>query len=297
MQSVDELRRMVSNARSASRRVALIPTMGALHAGHLSLIQAAVASGACTVVSIYVNPTQFGPHEDFSHYPRTLDADRALCQKAGVDLIFAPNDAEMYPPGDQTRVRPGPLADGLCGPFRPGHFEGVSTVVAKLFNMVQPDAAYFGQKDAQQAAIIRRMALDLAMPVEIVVCPTVREADGLAISSRNVYLTPERRRRAVCLYAALAAGQGLLHQAAGGPEGSAQIDRVLHEMRQVLRETAGAGPDNVTVDYLEIVDAESLERPPAGDLGRGRLLLAGAIRIGGTRLIDNLVVDLESDRQ
>ncbi len=297
MQFVDALRRIVSKERCRPSRIALIPTMGALHAGHLSLIQAAVASGAYSVVSIYVNPTQFGPHEDFSQYPRTLDADRAACREAGVDLIFAPGDAEMYPPGDQTRIRPGPLAAGLCGPFRPGHFEGVCTVVAKLFNMVQPDAAYFGQKDAQQAAIIRRMVADLAMPVQIVVCPTVREPDGLALSSRNASLTPLQRRRAVCLYAALATGRDLLVHENRRREGQADIEAVIQEMRRVLREAAGAGPDHLTVDYLEIVDAETLERLPSSVGQKGRLLLAGAIRIGGRRLIDNLIVDLGSDGQ
>lgn len=274
----------VSRVRNEGRTIAFVPTMGALHAGHLSLIEAAKKTGAYTVVSIYVNPTQFGPHEDLSAYPRTMHLDRAACHEAGVDLIFTPDDTEMYPAGDQTRVCPGPLAETMCGPFRPGHFEGVCTVVAKLFNLVRPDVAYFGQKDAQQALIIRRMVNDLCMPVRIEVCPIVREPDGLAMSSRNAYMEPEQRSRAVCLYHALVAGRDLLLSGERG------IEHVVEGMRQTIVEMAE--PMQVEIDYLTVVDAESLEPVISPDK---RVMLAGAIRIGETRLIDNILTDLPDD--
>jgi pantoate--beta-alanine ligase len=252
--------------------------MGALHGGHLSLIEAAKKTGAFTVVSIYVNPTQFGPHEDYQKYPRTLDVDCATCAKAGVDVVFSPSDAETYPPGDQTRVRPGPLADTLCGPFRPGHFEGVCTVVAKLFNIVQPDVAYFGQKDAQQALIIRRMVEDLHLSIRIEVCPIAREADGLALSSRNVRLSPLERRQALCLYRALDTARERLRA------GERRIGGIVAAMRAVISEHS-----EISVDYLSIVDPGTLEPIAAPS---GQMLVAGAIRIGGTRLIDNVMVEL-----
>jgi pantoate--beta-alanine ligase len=277
--SVSDVRTAVAQARAAGRSIAFVPTMGALHAGHVSLIDAARKDrNAFVVVSIYVNPTQFGPREDLAKYPRTLDADRATCSRAGVDLIFAPTDAEMYPPGDQTRVRPGPLADGLCGAFRPGHFEGVSTVVAKLFNIVQPDVAFFGQKDAQQAVVIRRMVADLNMPIRIEVCPLVRDPDGLAMSSRNARLSAEDRTRALCLYESLCRGRELLQT------GQLTTGQIIAAMRAVI-----AGKGDIAVDYLAVVDPETLV-----DLDKpaGRVMIAGAIHVGDIRLIDNLVVDL-----
>ena len=247
--------------------------MGALHAGHVSLIDAARRQDAFTIVSIYVNPTQFGPNEDFDAYPRCLEADQATCAASDVDLIFAPDHDEVYPAGGQTRVQPGALADTLCGPFRPGHFEGVCTVVAKLFNLVQPDVAYFGRKDVQQAAVIRRMVEDLRMPVRIEVCPIVREPDGLAMSSRNVYLDDAERERSLCLYHALCAGRERLLA------GETSMERVHAAMRKVVE----AGGD-VTVDYLSIVDPDTLA--PVTTLV-DRVMIAGAVRLGGTRLIDN----------
>jgi len=273
------VRAAVRRARLGGRTIGFVPTMGALHRGHLSLIEAARRHGDYTVVSIYVNPTQFGPREDFAQYPRDLEADRRLCREADADLIFAPTDAEMYPPGDETRVRPGRLAETLCGACRPGHFEGVCTVVAKLFHIVQPDVAYFGQKDAQQAVIIKRMIRDLAMPIRLEVCPLVREPDGLAMSSRNARLTPEDRQRAVCLYQALCVGRDAL-RAGQGPVGF-----VLAKMRGVI---AQAGAD-VGIDYLSLVDPDTLQEVSEP---RGRVMLAGAVRLGGVRLIDNLVFDL-----
>lgn len=279
---IAEARKAIAEARNADRKIAFVPTMGALHAGHTSLIDAAKTSGAWIVVSIYVNPTQFGPKEDFAAYPRTLETDKATCERAGADLVFVPSNEEMYPVSDQTRVQPGPLAEKLCGPFRPGHFEGVCTVVAKLFNIVQPDSAYFGQKDAQQAVIIERMVEDLRMPLKIVVCPTVREADGLAMSSRNVRLNPEERKMALCLYRALCAGRDRLLG------GEASLGRIVAAMRAIIAEYP-----EIKVDYLSIADPKTLETPvQLAD----RLLIAGAIRIGQTRLIDNIVVEIANPK-
>ena len=284
--SVSAMRQAVGAARRGGRAIALVPTMGALHVGHASLIEASSRTGAFTVVSIYINPTQFGRHEDLDSYPRTLESDRAACGAAGGELIFAPTDAEMYPRGEQTRVSPGALAETMCGKFRPGHFEGVCTVVAKLFNLVQPDAAYFGQKDAQQVLIIRRMVQDLCMPVRIETCPIVREPDGLAVSSRNVYLDEEDRVRGLCLYQALCAGRDAL------VAGEVSIERVIDIMRRTMLGAGSTPREPVKIDYFTAVGAESLEvlRSP-----HGRVLLAGAVHIGRTRLIDNLVVDLPSD--
>ncbi|MBX3394828.1 MAG: pantoate--beta-alanine ligase [Phycisphaerae bacterium] len=279
--TVASLRAHISNVRRAGRSIGFVPTMGALHAGHASLIEAAARAGHFVVVSIYVNPTQFGPNEDFTAYPRSIEADAAICRDSGADAIFAPNDAEMYPPGEETRVRPGPLADRMCGRFRPGHFEGVCTVVAKLFNFVQPDVAYFGQKDAQQARILGKMVDDLGFPVRLVVCPIVREPDGLAMSSRNSYLSPTERSSALCLYHALSLGRDRL---AAGEKDLAAIVRLMQEE---VHRVAGVRDGHVTIDYIEINDPDSLMALTAP--GK-RMLLAGAIRIGRTRLIDNLLV-------
>lgn len=253
--------------------------MGALHAGHVSLIEAATqATDPFIVASIYVNPKQFGPKEDFGAYPRTFDADAKICADAGVRLLFAPDTAEIYPPGDQTRVVPGPLADALCGPFRPGHFEGVCTVVARLFNIVAPDIAYFGQKDAQQAVIIRRMIEDLRMPVKIQVCPLVRDADGLALSSRNARLRPEDRASALLLHKALCAGKDRIEA------GETSMGRVIAAMKSVV-----SGSAEISTDYLSVVDPSTL-----ADLSgpQPRMMIAGAIRLAGVRLIDNVLVNL-----
>jgi pantoate--beta-alanine ligase len=277
--SVGAVREAVRRARGEGRAIGFVPTMGALHAGHTSLIEAAKRDGHWTVVSIYVNPTQFGPNEDFAKYPRTIDADLAACRLAGADLVFAPDNAEMYPRDDQTRVIPGPLAETMCGPSRPGHFAGVCTVVAKLFNIVQADVAYFGQKDAQQAAIIQRMVEDLHMPLRIVVSPLVREPDGLAMSSRNSRLTPEQRGQAICLYTALCAGRDRLLA------GEQSTGRTIAAMRAVIMDT----DPTIGIDYLSVVEPRTLA-PMASP--RGRVMLAGAIRMGDVRLIDNLLVEL-----
>lgn len=273
-----EVRKKVAEARARGQTIGFVPTMGALHAGHLSLIEHAKRRDAFVVVSIYVNPTQFAPQEDLSSYPRPFADDHRKCADAAVDLVFAPTDETMYPPGDETRVQPGALATGLCGPHRPGHFEGVCTVVARLFNLVAPDFACFGQKDAQQALIIQRMVTDLQYPIEIVICPTLREPDGLALSSRNTYLSTDERTQALCLYNALTSGrETLLKGGAAEHATTVMTDAIATSL------TADA------IDYLVAVDATNLQAVTATTR---RVLLVGAIRIGKTRLIDNLLVDL-----
>jgi pantoate--beta-alanine ligase len=273
--TVAELRAQVGALRQRGKSIGFVPTMGWLHEGHVALIKASVARCGATVVSIFVNPTQFGPYEDFTAYPRDLVRDMAMCEAAGVDLVFAPEADEVYPDGFQTNVEPGPLADVLCGPFRPGHFRGVATVVAKLFNMVQPDAAFFGQKDYQQAAIIRRMVLDLNIPMEVVVLPTVRESDGLAMSSRNARLDPEARRRAACL------SRGLFAAKAAFEAGEGEVGRLVLIARAQMQEAD-------SVQYLELVDAETLQ--PVGPKVDRPAVLAVAAFVGGVRLIDNVLL-------
>ncbi len=255
----------------------LVPTMGYLHEGHLSLVRRARAENDHVAVSIFVNPTQFGPHEDLARYPRDLNRDLRLLEPLGVDLVLAPTVEEMYPPGFQTRVIVEDVARPLEGAARPGHFIGVATVVCKLFNIFQPDRAYFGQKDAQQAVVIRRMARDLDFDLEIIICPTVREPDGLAMSSRNVYLNPEERRAATVLFRALSAAQ------AAWQAGERDGDRLRERMRAVLATEPLARPD-----YVSIADPETLvELDRVGE----RALASLAVRIGSTRLIDNLILE------
>jgi pantoate--beta-alanine ligase len=250
--------------------------MGALHEGHASLLRAARAETGFVVASIFVNPAQFGPHEDFGCYPRTLEADLDVCSAAGVDLVFAPEAATVYPPGFCTYVEVHGLQDGLCGAARPGHFRGVATVVLKLFNMVQPDIAYFGQKDAQQARIIAQLVRDLDVPVQVRICPIVREADGLALSSRNRYLDPGQRQHARVLSQALAEARARIE--AG--------ERDAAVVRRGLGERIGATP-GALLDYAVVVDAQSLQ--PLIRL-HGDVLLAVAVKFGTTRLIDNLQI-------
>lgn len=258
--------------RQTGKRVVLVPTMGALHAGHRELIRAARAQGPTVViVSIFVNPLQFGANEDLDAYPRTFDADRAICEEAGVELLFAPTAADMYPAGRRTTVHPGPLGDELEGASRPGHFAGMLTVVAKLLTIAAPHAAYFGEKDYQQLVLVRQMVTDLNLGVDIVGVPTVRESDGLALSSRNVYLSSDQRDAATALSAALVAGA---HAAAGGAEA------IVATARQVLAEYP-----QIDVDYLEVRGTDLGPPPEQGD---GRLLVAA--RVGSTRLIDNVGV-------
>jgi pantoate--beta-alanine ligase len=258
-------------ARARGERVAFVPTMGALHEGHATLLREAHRHGQRVVLSIFVNPTQFGPNEDLARYPRDLPGDLAKAARAGTDVAFVPDARDVYPPGFQTTVQVPELERGLCGPFRPGHFAGVATVVCKLFNMVRPDAALFGEKDYQQLAIVRRMVADLDMGIEIVGVATVREADGLAMSSRNAYLSPAERARALSLSRALFAARDAAGRGAWRPD--------------VIVAQARASLDVDRVDYVELVDAASLQ--PVTDLGRPAVLAVAAF-IGGTRLIDNV---------
>ncbi len=276
--TVEETRRAVADARRRGLRVGLVPTMGALHEGHASLIRAARRDTGFVVVSIFVNPTQFGPKEDLSRYPRPLEQDLLICAREGADLVFHPEPATVYPTGFRTYVEVAELQDVLEGASRPGHFRGVATVVLKLFNMAQPDVAFFGQKDGQQTRIIRQMVADLNVPVEVRVCPTVRDADGLALSSRNAYLDAEQRRNAIALSAALEMGRNLIEKGERDPS------RVRAVMAGRIAATPGA-----VIDYAEVVDGDSLR---AIDPLRGRVMLALAVRFGGTRLIDNVIVDV-----
>ncbi|HYF92326.1 MAG TPA: pantoate--beta-alanine ligase [Symbiobacteriaceae bacterium] len=277
-ETISGIRNAVSAARRAGKKIGFVPTMGYLHEGHLTLMREARKECGYVVVSIFVNPTQFGPNEDFDRYPRDLERDMQLCQSVPVDAIFHPAVAEMYPPGaGTTTVRVSGLTEGLCGASRPGHFEGVATVVTKLFNIVKPDIAYFGQKDAQQVAVIRRMALDLNMDLEIRPVPTVREPDGLALSSRNVYLSPEQRQGALVLSRSL---QMARERVAAGER---DMVALLGDIRAMI-----AAEPLANIDYVAIVDYDSLQ--PIERLER-RGLAALAVRFGKTRLIDNCILE------
>lgn len=275
IRSVAELRIALKAFREAGKRIGFVPTMGFLHDGHAALIRQSTARCDVTVVSIFVNPTQFGPSEDFSTYPRDPEADQNLCLKMGVTLLFMPETQEMYPSYFGTHIEPGPIAEPLCGAFRPGHFRGVATVVAKLFNIVQPDLAFFGQKDLQQTVVIRRMVKDLNMAVDVVVVPTLREADGLALSSRNVYLGEAERARA------LAISRGLLAAEAAFKEGERSAEVLLALAKAPLGELD-------SVQYCELVDVATLE--PASDPVDRTCAIAVAGYVGTTRLIDNIVL-------
>jgi pantoate--beta-alanine ligase len=276
VETVDALRRAVGAARRNGQTVGLVPTMGALHAGHASLIGRASTENDFVVVSVFVNPTQFGPREDLSRYPRDLDRDLIECSGSGADLVFHPAVDVMYPAPFRTFVEVTELQDVLEGAARPGHFRGVCTVVLKLLNLVQPDRAYFGQKDAQQARIVRQMVRDLAVPVELVVCPTVREGDGLALSSRNRYLDPDQRRSAAVLSRALEEARAL------HATGETDAGKLRQQMVDLITATPGA-----VLDYAAVVDADML-RPV--QLANGPTLLALAVRFGATRLIDNAAI-------
>jgi pantoate--beta-alanine ligase len=277
-ETITDTRGALAEARRAGRTIGLVPTMGALHAGHVSLIRAARAETGFVVVSIFVNPAQFGPHEDFDRYPRPFATDVQVCAQEQVDLIFHPAPPTLYPPHYHTYVEVHDLQDVLCGAARPGHFRGVVTVVLKLFNIIQPDAAYFGQKDAQQVRIIQQMAEDLNVPVDIRVQPIVREADGLALSSRNQYLDAEQRRNATVLSRTLAE---VRERVAGGERDATAL---LHLIKDRIAATPGA-----ILDYAAVVDFATLQ--PLQQL-RGRVLVALALRFGQTRLIDNVIVNL-----
>ncbi len=274
------MKEIARQARTESRIVGLVPTMGALHAGHMSLIQRARQDCSPVIASIFVNPKQFGPNEDFAKYPRSFESDTEKLEQAGVDALFAPDAAEIYPKDFSTSVEVEGLSGQLEGRSRPGHFRGVATVVMKLLQIVQPNVAYFGRKDAQQARIIRQMARDLNLDSEIVVCPVVREADGLALSSRNVYLNPEERKAAVVLHRALEAAK---------KEMEAGVRDAL-QLQALLQRTLGT-ERLATADYAEIVDAETFE--PVVRISRACYVLL-AVFIGKIRLIDNLYIELRS---
>ena len=274
--TIDEMRATSRTARQSGKRLGLVPTMGALHDGHLSLMRAAKSECDAVAASIFVNPLQFGPTEDLAKYPRTFDHDVQLLEKESVDILFAPTPAEMYTPGAVTYVTVEGLSDKLCGKSRPGHFRGVATVVAKLFHIVEPDLAFFGQKDAAQATIIRRMVRDLNLPIEIVVCPIVREPDGLAMSSRNVYLSPQDRKSATVLNRSLTEVKQRFDQ------GERNATALIKAAKKVL-----AQEPTVRLDYFEIVDPSTLD--PAPKL-TGPALVAVAAVVGTTRLIDNILL-------
>ena len=279
--TIEWMKQIAHEAHARERILGLVPTMGALHEGHFSLIRAAQRECAPVVVSLFVNPKQFGPAEDFGKYPRKLEQDRAALEALGVDFLFAPSPQDMYPVGFRTSVVVEGLSDRLEGRSRPGHFRGVTTVVLKLFEIVRPRFAYFGRKDAQQARLIRQMSADLNLDTSVVVCPIVREADGLALSSRNVYLNAEDRRAAAALSRSLAAVRDEI------AKGERDAGRLLAALRRVL-----ALEPRVTLDYAEIVDNETLE-PVAGLRGTCYVLLAA--KVGDTRLIDNALIEPEGE--
>lgn len=275
IRSIAQMHRASCSARIRNRTIGFVPTMGALHRGHISLIRKAVSENDITVVSIFANPLQFGREEDFKKYPRDLKGDAGLCEKEGVDIIFHPGAKQMYPRGYGTYVSVDNLSSGLCGKCRPGHFKGVATVVAKLFNIVSPDTAYFGQKDAQQAVIIKKLVQDLNMPVQVKVAPIVREADGLALSSRNAYLSESQRRKAVALFHSLDLAKDLIQA------GMVEPAKVIYYMRRLLAGRVSK------IDYISIVDPVTLR--PVKKIS-GICLIALAAWLGNTRLIDNITV-------
>ena len=272
---------MAALCRDVQRPLGLVPTMGALHDGHLSLTRRARADSATMAVSIFVNPTQFGAGEDFNSYPRSFERDLDLLAEQGTDLVFAPPPEEVYPDGFDTWIEPGSVTEGQEGEARPGHFKGVATVVAKLFSIVRADRAYFGQKDGQQVAVIRRMAQDLNLGVEVVTMPTIREADGLALSSRNAYLTTDQRQAAPVIYRALCAAQELWR---GGEQDAGRL-------RSAAMAVLQAEPMLESVDYVSVVDADSMAPVERADTSGGRrVMVAVAAKLGQPRLIDNIIL-------
>lgn len=275
LHTIEEIRAKLAARRRQGRTIGLVPTMGALHRGHGCLIEAAARETDSVVVSIFVNPIQFNDASDFSRYPRTLDSDVAYCESLGADIIFAPSAQAMYPEPQQSFIDVEGVSEHLCGKFRPGHFRGVATVVLKLLQIVQPNRAYFGEKDAQQLAVIRRMVRDLNVPVEIAAVPTVREPDGLALSSRNQHLTPGQRTLAPLLYQTLRLAKKRIEESEPDPE------QIRREALEALRHS------EIRVEYLEIVDPASMQ--PVKQI-EGKVCVAAAVWLGATRLIDNVLV-------
>jgi pantoate--beta-alanine ligase len=286
IKTVKELEAWSINADRKNRTLGLVPTMGYLHEGHCSLIRAAKSENDLVVVSVFVNPTQFAPGEDFESYPRSIERDYILAIEAGADVVFNPETEEVYVPGSSTFVEvTGEITRKLCGASRPTHFRGVTTVVNILFNIIRPDKAYFGQKDAQQAMIIKKMVRDLHMPVEVVVCPIVREADGLAMSSRNVYLSQDERKQALCLSGGLKQAWEYLNS---GAEDSRSVKKLIEIIRNKIE-----GQSLADIDYVMILDGETLEE--IADIEPGKTALAAvAVKFGKTRLIDNRVLSVEA---
>lgn len=278
IKTIKEIKTIINDHKKQGKTIGFVPTMGFLHEGHLSLIRTAKKENDFVVVSIFVNPTQFGVGEDFEAYPRDLDSDSKLSESAGADVIFCPSISEMYPESYQTFVEVTEITNNLCGKSRPTHFRGVTTVVNKLFNIVEPNSAYFGQKDAQQVAVIQKMVNDLNMNIEVIPCPIIREADGLAMSSRNTYLNPEQRNAALILSKSLFKAKDMINK---GCIDAAQVKETI--MNMINNEPLAA------IDYIEIVNALSLN-----DITtlKGKVLLALAVKIGRTRLIDNIVVEV-----
>ena len=280
LNSPDEMHSACAQRHRDGLRIGLVPTMGALHEGHLSLIRAARAQSDVVAVSLFVNPLQFGPKEDLAKYPRTFELDCQLLEAEKVDLLFAPSNDAMYPPGATTFITVEGLSDKLCGRSRPGHFRGVTTVVAKLFHIAEPDLAFFGQKDAAQVAIIQRMVRDLNLPVRIVVCPIVREKDGLALSSRNAYLDPQQRKQALVLHRALMRVETL------AVSGEHRAVKLIEAGKLAMAEEPGA-----RLDYFEVVNPETLD--PVADISHGALVAVAAF-VSNTRLIDNVVLQVRT---
>lgn len=277
IRSIDEMKDEIHRHRSQHASIGFVPTMGYIHQGHLKLIRESVKKNSCTVVSVYVNPTQFGPDEDYEKYPRDLDRDAKILTKEKVDYLFTPKDNEMYPQGYKTYVEVQDLKDVMCGASRPGHFKGVCTVVLKLFNIVNPHRAYFGQKDAQQAVILKKMVEDLNVDVEISVLPIVREKDGVALSSRNSLLNPEQRTAARCLYESLQLARKVFFN------GEKDSDKIVSLIRNHIKKEKWA-----RIDYVAIVNKNSLESLPK--IRQSKTLIALAVYIGKVRLIDNMII-------
>ena len=280
MRVIDDIQEISRACLKLSRPLGLVPTMGALHEGHLTLVRRARRDSGSVAVTIFVNPSQFGPGEDLEQYPRDLERDLDLLRREGVDLVIAPSAEDIYPPGFNTWVTVDNLADRLEGAFRPGHFRGVATVVTKLFCLVRPERAYFGQKDGQQTAVIRQLVRDLNLGLDVVVVPTVRDSDGLALSSRNVYLTPAQRRAAPVVYRALCLAQDLWRQGVRNGD----------QFREVVRSTLEAEPLVERIDYVSVADSHTLEEL---DVASGPVMVSVAVHMGRTRLIDNIILGEE----
>ncbi|MGM0396325.1 MAG: pantoate--beta-alanine ligase [Bacillota bacterium] len=277
---ISDVKKFIKDSKGKKLSIGLVPTMGYLHEGHLSLVEASKKENDVTVLTIFVNPTQFAPNEDLSKYPRNMERDLKLCSEAGVDFVFAPEVSELYPESFSTYVNVEGITSKLCGKSRPTHFRGVTTIMSKLFNILAPDRAYFGQKDAQQYFVIERMTADLNMDIRLEMCPIVREDDGLAISSRNIYLSPDERKQSLILSESLKLAEDLILS------GQRNVDIVISEMRKNIEKMNLAN-----IDYIEIVQTKTLQ--PA-ELINGSILVALAVRFGNTRLIDNIILEVKN---